>query len=355
MIYDLDQYYTPTSVAERVLGDYVLTTPKSCVDSTCGTGCLLQAATNVFGDIHCIGLDRNKKVITDLRRSNPSWILSVGDMLKPKSYQQTKAITSNFKKDLLILNPPFSHGNHKSIEVIYKSSLLKCSVAMAHILQSFNIFKPQQGAIVIAPESVLYSDTDKIARKLLSQDYRIEIIKELENTTFRGARAHATVIKITPCQGNCLYEADKNQNFKCKDLKVIRGALPVHQMKRSSRGVPFIHTTNLRDFTHYKTLPNLSRTNITRKGRIAGWVILIPRVGLPIQNSVKSLFLQQEVQLSDCVIGLQFRKQSQALRYQQIFEKHWNNFLTLYRGTGARYITIARLETWLSRVSTTDN
>lgn len=347
MLIDLDRYYTPNDVAERLLADSVSLPPKSCVDSTCGSGRLLHAANQVFGDVQCIGIDRDRKAIASLKRRNPDWILSVADLLNPISYKKTLALSESRDCDLLVLNPPFSHGNRKSVDIVYNGQNLKSSIAMAHILQSFELFKPNQGAVIIVPESVLYSETDTDARSILTQDYDIEKITELESSTFSGTRAHATVIKVTPGndkQHNVIHELVPSTKLKAK---LIRGGLPVHEMEKSRSGVPYIHSTDIRELIQEISLSRFTVTRSIRRGRISGWVILLPRVGMPERSIFKAIYLQEEIQLSDCVIALVCTSNSQAEKIEKRINLHWDSFVSLYRGTGARYTTISRLHEWL--------
>jgi predicted RNA methylase len=348
MLHDLDKYYTPRDVAERILADSVSTEPRICVDSTCGSGRLLEAANNVFGKVQCVGIDRDKNTIASLRRRNPDWILSVADLMKPSSYKRTLAISENRECDLLVLNPPFSHGNRKSIEVSFGNNMFKCSIAMAHILQSFELFKPTQGAVIIVPESVLYSETDIVARQMLGINYDIEKITELESTTFKGTRARATVISVTPGK-KC--KTKKIINFVPKielRTKLIRGGLPVYDKVRYRNGLPYVHTTDISSLVLMNKVQKNVNVRAIDRGCLSGWVILFPRVGVPDKKLFKPLFLKRKTQLSDCVIALKFESKTNAIKVEQRIQLFWDEFLMLYRGTGARYVTVSRLTDWLT-------
>ncbi len=351
MLLDLDRYYTPRDVAKEMLANNISYSPQICVDSTCGAGHLLEAADQVFEDTQCIGLDRDRNTIVSLRRKNPHWILSVADLLNSNSYKKTHAISKPNNCDLLIMNPPFSHGRQKSVDIEYLGKALKGSVAMAHILQSFQLFKPNQGAMVIVPESLLYSETDALARNVLGQQYKIEIIDELHSETFKGARARATIIKFTP---GITLPASHKQFFKNKEAlqtHVIRGGLQVHAMQEDVSGVPFIHSTNIKELTTDKSLAGFFRTTNKTNGRVTGWNILLPRVGIPDKTALKAVYFNTEVQLSDCVIALNCKNKTYAQNIAKRLNQHWDGIINLYRGTGARYITISRLREWLSTIN----
>ncbi|WP_158601581.1 N-6 DNA methylase [Zhongshania marina] len=348
---DLDRYYTPLNLAEGLIADQFEPEIKICVDTTCGSGNLLRAANNVFGKISCIGLDRDKSAITKLRRQQPEWQLSVADMLNRKSYQKTyvASLALAAQSDLLLLNPPFSLGNKKSVPVTYGGVEIKASIAMAHVLKSFELFKPKTGALIIVPESVLYSETDEIARNLLLSQYSLEIVTELHNTTFSGARVHSSVITLRPGTRiikNRISRKNANENLT---TSLIRGGLPQYKLVKSfeDEAIPFVHTTTISKIKS-GGLQDCDRTEQKLSGRITGPVVFLPRVGLPCSSNIYALNLKYDVQLSDCVIALHFENFISARRASKILTENYESLLALYRGTGARYITLRRLKVWLT-------
>lgn len=348
MLLDLDCYYTPERVAQRILQQACLQrAPEVCADSTCGSGRLLQAANDVFGYVQCIGIDRDRHAIAKLRRSNPNWILAVGDLLKARLGKSFVSIIPD-NVDLLILNPPFSLGNRKSVEISYEGHQLRGSVAMAHLLRSFELFSPREGAIAIVPESLLYSETDAGAREALGARYSLHKIADLQSSTFRGARAHATAIQIAP---NRLRESKKDDARGYGYViytRLVRGGLQVHAMNESKFGTPFVHSVDIRRLLDQQDISSLRRTSSSMKGRVEGWTVLIPRVGMPEKELVRPVEISQTVQLSDCVIALQCTSKATAAKLATRIKESWEDFRGIYRGTGARYVTVSRLKEWLA-------
>jgi len=349
MLLDLDQYYTPIEVAEHIISSGISCKPSVCVDSTCGSGNLLSAANNAFPNLTCIGLDKDKKNIGKLKRANPNWILSAADLLNPLSYKKSSVILDNKFCDFLLLNPPFSQNNKKYLNIEYRGHSIKGSAAMAYILKSFELFKPSKGALIIVPESVLYSEIDRDARKLLEENYGISVITELENSTFKGARVRATVIKLDPYSNENLRSTFSYPKFTQIDINLIRGSLPVHERdnNKMAQGLRYIHSTDIRKLHQNQINSEFTQVKITSNGVTLGWNILIPRVGIPNRNLLKPLFLKHPVRLSDCVIALKFKNKLDAVECCERLDYLWNDLLNLYRGTGARYVTIDRLQTWL--------
>jgi hypothetical protein len=346
---DLDRYYTPESIARRALEHACLREPPLvCADSTCGTGRLLEAANDVFGKVRCVGIDRDSDVIANLRRRNPNWLLAVGDLLNATNYRTAFAEIIPEHVDLLVLNPPFSLGNRKSVEVEYEGRMFKGSIAMAHLLRSFDLFKPKQGAVVVVPESLLYSETDSAARSALAEKYCMRKIADLKSCTFRGARAHASVVQVSASEQEVVPKTSAVSG-KTVRVSVTRGGLPVHLMKPVQRGIPYMHSTDIRKVVDGSMASSLLQTAGIARGRIAGWVILIPRVGMPEEAFLRAVNFEDPVQLSDCVIALECSSKAVALQVEQRIKASWNDFREIYRGTGARYVTLSRLITWLAR------
>jgi len=347
---DMDRYYTPENVAMSALERASFPfSPKACADSTCGSGRLLDAANTVFGPVKSFGIDRDVDAISQLRLRRPEWHLAVGDLLHN---EPDEVLPNRNSVDLLVLNPPFSHGKRKSVDIRFAGKEMKGSIAMAHLLRSFELFQPKLGAIVIAPESLLYSETDHFARQTLEEHYQFQQIAELKRCTFHGARVQASVLQISPGAHHPSLQEMRPSSVVIHTT-ILRGSLPVHLNVSDPTGVPFLHSTDIREVVTSGSTLELSKTSTVAKGRTKGWVILIPRVGVPDIQYVKAIKLETTVQLSDCVIALEFQNKANAMKAERRIHSRWGDFIKIYRGTGARYITISRLNIWLPSLALT--
>jgi len=348
-MFELDQYYTPLSVAQDLVERCVSEAPSICVDSTCGKGNLLIALSKVFRDVSCVGIDKDPRSIRYLRRKYPDWRLSVADLLDERAHWRSKVISSVSESDLLLLNPPFSMKKKKKVSSEYKGLELKCSLAMAHILKSIELFKPSQGAVVVVPESLLSSDVDKFARLLLAEDYAFSEIFRLKSSTFRGVRANASVVKFIPSKNRVSGSPVLTLRPDSEKTQLIRGGLPVHQKTTSESGVPYLHSTDILPLKRWGMEILTENVEPISRGVVSGWVILLPRVGCPSKESLELCFLSRRVQLSDCVIALKSDDLDNLKKLRDRIKRNWNEFNELYRGTGARYVTVSRLTEWLNR------
>lgn len=353
---DTDKYYTPPAVANRAFECAKITTqPLICADTACGSGSLLSAAQDVLQAKYCIGIDKDREIIHQLRRERPEWRLYIGDLLKRHRAPPINFPGAAYSVDLLVLNPPFSLGSKKFVSVNYSGQPIKCSVAMAHILRSLELFTPTQGAIAVVPESLLYSDTDQSAREILEKSFSMSEFQQLSIYTFRGARVNSSFVQIgTKFHGTRAQKKDVYSGSTISTL-VVRGGLPMHTFKRVDSGIKVIHSTSLKSIAIKGFSVTTDFTSAAAKGRIIGWMLLIPRVGVPKDEAFRAVYSTNEVQLSDCVIGMQFKTKDEALHAQSRVLANWQSLINLYRGTGARYITISRLINWLSCIGIVNN
>jgi predicted RNA methylase len=352
MSIQLDQYFTPEKIASSLLEQADLIEPNVCIDPTCGLGNLLTAATSIYTNIKCVGIDKDKNVIYKLRKKNPNWTLSVADMLNSNSYLKTSAFLQLEVCDALLLNPPFSQVKSKHVDISYRDKSIKGSVAMSYIMKSLELFSPTQGALIIAPESLLHSQVDEYARLLLENEFDFQSICDLESKTFKGARVHAHVFKLNPRTSSKQIIPIITSSENVVNANLVRGGLQVHKFNQTNtidrHSVPFLHTTTLSNVVNNK-MRNCSQTSLHASGRIKGNIILLPRVGQPKKENTKAQHLSTEVQLSDCVFAIESECLNSLKQIEYRLHNNWDEFRNIYRGTGARYVTIAKLISWFVR------
>ena len=118
----------------------------------------------------------------------------------------------------------------------------------------------------------------------------------------------------------------------------------MHRVKeyRCLDGVPLIHSTDIGELNpSFTVIPR-------RRGLIRGCAVLVPRVGRP---SLKHIALQEfdtTNQLSDCVVGLCFNANRDALNTVQLLRENFDSFRDCWCGTGAPYTTITKLKDFLA-------
>ena len=340
----MDRYYTPEPLARELLGECSFEgSTRSVVDPSCGGGALLDAAEKMLGVTECAGIDLDGPAIRSLRRSRPHWRLSVADVLCERSIRGSAVARGSTRPDLLLLNPPFSQSKNRSEKYSWNSEeAIRVGRAMLFLLRTIDLFRPTRGVFAIVPESLMYLDLDSEGRAKIQSHFKLRELASLKSTAFSGARVRSVAIELLP---NGVSPEDAPLHVERRwSVGFERGTLPVHQASPARNGVPFVHTSDLVDFV--KTRSVSERVSPGRV-RHRGWALLLPRVGLPNRSAVKACFIRAPLRLSDCVIALWCNSRHDARAIEDMFQANWHSLLGLYRGTGARYVTVARFSKWL--------
>lgn len=121
------------------------------------------------------------------------------------------------------------------------------------------------------------------------------------------------------------------------------------QAEIDPQGMPLLHSTSLKlgDEGFYR---GCDRVSPMERGIVEGTSILLPRVGAPSKKNLRLWALSVPVQLSDCVIALGMPPGSGCSSLLEAMLSSFEDLLALYRGTGARYITVERLVSWLGEI-----
>lgn len=340
----MDRFYTPVSVASTLTDAVGVSGVQSCADPNCGHGRLLLSAEAQWPDAEFWGLDIDRRAVRRVRRHRPRWTVSVGNLLSPRSVARTQIFRNGNRCDVLLTNPPFSMGPGKG--VVRAGAAYRCSLAMAHILAGIELFRPRCAIGAIVPESLLYSDLDEAARAELAKAWAVEEIRCVPQATFQGTRAHSSLVVLRPeNRGSERSGVDRIEAAGGVAADLVRGGLPVHEARLSAeKGIPFVHSTDL-----VALVEGSYRAKLVfplGRGCVVGPVILLPRVGVPSVEHVAALEFEHPVQLSDCVIGLRFISNNAAMNTAEMIRAKADSLVGLYKGTGARYVTVRRVEKW---------
>lgn len=338
-----DQYFTPPAIALKIAGFIKLHRPTRVIDSNCGNGCLLDAAETIYPATNIYGIDVDHSIVVKLNNSRPNWIVRHGDSLCSSTWSRLGKISV----DAAILNPPFSVAGRRSIVGIFNDNRITSSVAMSHVLSTIHHAKPEV-LVAILPESSATSDLDRTARIEVDKSYSTEVIEKLPSSTFAGASANSIVVRME--RRSIPYQTASHFLEDCPTgIDVIRGGLPVFQAQLDEDGYPYIHSIDIKILIQDISSVNLiHRVAPIQRGHVTGHVILLPRVGLPQLALVKPITLMREIQLSDCVLAIRSVTAKGVADIAKRIHDHWSEFVDLYRGTGARYITLQRLNSWLT-------
>ena len=338
---DPDRYYTPGHVADRVADAVGSESTGRLIDSSCGSGSLLRAAASRFPTAQCLGIDSDETAIARLASANPRWTLVIGNSLDISTW----IANPDLHADIAVLNPPFSMESRCGHEIAHRGKTLRASTAMAHLVAVVNHASPRVVSAVL-PESWAYSELDWPMRRELAKMYDCEIVERLSNSTFGGARANSLLVRLTRRSRRATSGIGTTLS-RSQILSVVRGGLPVFEARRSVYGLPYVHSTALKTINSPDAIDRLYRVRQITRGTVAGNVILLPRVGRPTPKAVQLLYLRRTVQLSDCVIAIKSQSKDHLAKLRWKIDDEWASFVDIYRGTGARYTTVANVLRWI--------
>lgn len=338
----LDQYFTPPSLAARVASVVAPFSPKRVVDSNCGRGELLAACQMLHPSSSISGIDIDASVIDRLAKEQPAWQLHRGDALTAEAWLALGM------RDYCaaILNPPFSCHGKKLLTIKCGDINLQASPALAHVISAIAHGKPKVIAAIL-PESCAGSDLDAGARKFIDRTYEVTIVERIASTAFLGASANSFIVRMVKTVKGPEAVPATNESEVDSPLEVVRGGIPVFQRVLHRNGLPFVHSVDLRDLEGALT-KKLDRVRPIGRGIIEGHFVLFPRVGLPSKLALRAVHFKKPVQLSDCVMGVRCKDRVHAEIVARALQSRFDEFSGLYKGTGARYVTMATVNKWMA-------
>jgi tRNA1(Val) A37 N6-methylase TrmN6 len=345
---NIDTFYTPPELAERLLSyvDYKKVT--RVADFCVGKGELLKAAETKFGSLECYGTDIDDIIVSEIKKSNSNWNIAICDFTNKQSRENT-SILKEADFDLVLLNPPFTCKGSKINKVEFCDNIFHVSTAMTFLVESLRYLSKEGRLYAIMPASVVYSAKDKKLITAISEKYEIELLEEREKQLFKNCTPNIVLLKLerkildTKCTSvitlnatPILFDA-KNHN-----INIFRGNLSVHEATKyeNSQGLKYVHSTSLRNSSIISPTMTIDRPQSV----VNGPAILLHRVGKPDITKVCIISKTDSYILSDCVIALlSDNKETIQSLFDTIISKE-NVFYSLYKGTGAKYITIERLK-----------
>lgn len=338
----IDQIFTPNHLANELVQYYSLSTsPQLITDFAVGEGSLIYAAHKRWPDSQYIVNDIDQTVLSKINLPNSNMEFHNYDFLE----SEFKGLFN--KIDLILLNPPFSHINRKS----YKWDLLNVSsgIALFFIYKSLRYLSNHGQLLAILPNGCFTTDRDSIGLDLLKQNYTIEIFDHPFSRVFINARPNISIVRIT----NNNYASHKIQkkniagiqdNKNDSIFKVTRGNIQMHKEYKEGK-IPLLHTTSLKkDNVRPVKYIESSLSNI--KGRM----LLVPRVGNFTKQHIINYYSKENLYLSDCLFSIQCKNYKNAEVLKTKILRDWSNFIQLYNGSGAKFITKQKLKNYLDNL-----
>lgn len=341
---ELDSYYTPPSLADKLVS-FITSSDISCaVDFCVGDGDLLKAVAKRYSNAELYGTDISDDALNKLSNDCPNWHLDKCDFRKDDSINKVTFLKKG-KFDLIVLNPPFTCKGSVVENITFDGKEYRVSTAMLFLMRALKYLTPNGGLYAILPISCVYSIKDRKAWNYLKDYYNACILEEYNKVSFTS-KCTPNIVLVYVGHYTVTGSNEKSRIFDFSSLPVtsiLRGGIRMQNLKysKSPKAMPLIHTTNLQK----GGLVNLKRIMTGQNLLVSGSGVVIPRVCNPTPNKVALLDEETVYVLSDCTIVLQTQTRIDAEKLRDNIIEHWYDFVTVYKGTGAQYTTLERLKT----------
>ena len=340
----LDAFYTPKYLAS-ILVDFYVETPNAIVDFCAGGGNLLQAAEKKWPDSSFYAIDYSHTAIDFLRENYPSWNIFEANFLEQFDLQQL-GFTTDFNNyfDLILLNPPFScKGATRSI-VEFEDFSFKTSTAMEFFVKSIGYLSDKGTILAILPASVAFSDKDQEIWQYLQKNYTIKILRKSFKAKFGTKSPNVILVSLQRTKQKEENIPKKTNINKITYKEIIRGKLSMPDIGKYGIGnIPLVHSTNLKNYLVEPGNMLLSSSLFS----IQGPAVLLPRVGNVRKDKIVIIDENEKYIISDCIIAVTAENMKHARAVFDYIQTNWDNFVSMYDGTGAKYTTCSKLKFFL--------
>ena len=340
-----DSFYTSTILAEILVNYVEYDKINTVVDFCVGGGELLRSAQSKWKDVEVFGTDISNEAISLLHKNHPDWKVEYCDFINDNSRLSCKILENN-KFDLILLNPPFTCKGSTIHKTKFDGIYYNVSTAMLFLLNSISYLSPNGAIYAILPISVAYSQKDSKIWNILEQKHNMTILEERDKQYFKNCYPpNIILVSLNDFKNKKPKETRKSIEFRAKIEAIIRGQISMNEIIEDSTSTKLlIHSTNLRN----NKIVDVSFKVQTNHHLIIGPGIIIHRVGNPNPLKICTIKKTDKYILSDCLIFIKTKTHQDADEIKNQIILNWSSFEKLYKGTGAKYITIKRLSFFLN-------
>ncbi len=350
---DYSKFYTPPKIAKTLINEISIPTPKKIADICCGSCNLLFAARNRWQTSKLYGVDVSEHASTE-------------SILFEKKDGRQFALEHSCEFSLVLANPPFVYVENKMqfpklfVDEFANISTSRLEVEM--LIANLKLLQPNGVLLIILPSSFVEAVTYKKLRRVIANNYYIESIIKLDETTFGASRinSYALIIHKQPHKNRyvkfgSVVEDNITYHLQLKSEKLQEGnwlldnssnvdvSLDIKRGNISSsefitRGQPILHTAkNSRNWGPSKRY--ISKKIVPTVFAESGDII-VSRIG---KSAGKwCVYEGEKIAISDCLYRI---KDPNRHIFNKISGKCYNKTL---KGVATRYITISDFCLWLS-------
>jgi tRNA1(Val) A37 N6-methylase TrmN6 len=348
----IDIHYTPDELSKLIVscvGKSSVVT--SVADFAAGEGSLLRAASNRWPLARMFANDLSKAAVQGMRKRHPTWTVTQRDFLSRRL-----GTFAESKYDVILLNPPFSRRGRPPVSWSHWGKSCSSGVGLAFVSRALEFLAVGGTLVAVLPDGAFVNLADRLGWAYIHSQFQVERVLRNCSSTFENATAHTSVVRITRTKGrrasvgHTIMPIVHTAKELPSSLNLVRGRQQMHVaqfVSESRKGLPFVHTTDLR-----LGVIDARRLRSVASGQvIKGPALLLPRVGYPNASKICILMAKQRVVLSDCVIAVTCNSSKLCKELRKEFIGRWDLLEDAYRGTGARFITLQRLRDFLLNLS----
>lgn len=337
-----DAIYTPPDLAAFLIAEATVASPRHIADFAAGDGALLRAAAKRWPNANLFGSDIDPQSLLSINSLLTNCITARHDFLSDDG----DGPLDGQSFDLILLNPPFSCRGNARHWVEVDGERRSGSKALAFAARALRFLAPDGEVIAILPASVLVSERDADLLKALESWGSVDQIGEIRTAAFKSHAVSVAVLRISKRKSSRKSsEKPLLVSLKPFSVEVSRGSVSMNDYVFAESGLPFVHTTDMKE----GRLNAPSRRASSKLRRIEGATVFIPRVGRPSRDKI--VFMPDgEVVLSDCVIALQTSPRGSEELLAAVIRENWDTLKSAYGGSCAPYTTLQRLSATLLRL-----
>jgi predicted RNA methylase len=324
--------------------------PTVIADLAAGEGDLLFEAEGIWPLAKFVGTDIDPVAVRRLRRLRPDWNVGRANLRSGRSRARCTALEcAAGSVSLLLLNPPFSCRGAARFQVDVPEGELSASAAMSFVLTAAKYLAANGAIVAILPLGCLHNDKDAQAWAYIRKRYRVAVVATYGKNAFPHSTASTVIVRLSPLRDGAQIVV-KRASRRRKKLKLrvqlVRGCCPLHRSRKERNRPVLVHYTDLRNATVHLN----GRRGYGPHRCIQGPAVLIPRVGNMTVDKVALFDSPTRIMISDCVIALKTSSQRHACAVRQRLVSRFSSLRKQYVGTGAPFITMARLTKALQSV-----
>lgn len=337
--------YTPSELADELILASSVGYPRTVVDFCAGQGHLLISAQKIWPSASLFAVDIDPNVEGAV--PGTSWLCA--DFLD-ESFDVLARYLFPDRFDLILLNPPFSFDRTQLHSARGSCSVQRCSVAFAFLFTALEYLERDGEVLAILPTSSLQSERDADSRQRLRNSHQCEVISAPKYDRFPGLDVSTYLLRVRrKSRTSRIIEQPRLQDDDIGKNDVLRGRISVKRSRRLLQDSlhSWIHTTSITSSRIVKRYKLPEYAHVRDQAFLPKGSLVIPRVGKVRPGNI-AVTTRREI-LSDCLLGITFRKPSCANWILEYILGDFSNFLSIYGGTGAPYTTKRKLAEYVQR------